>query len=79
MNLVVKTSPWRAQDLATIFAGEEYTMIGNIDLSNLAVNLGAYASTSKARATGRKDPIPLRYAELKLNKKLKVYIWNPSE
>lgn len=79
MNIVIKSSPWVNRDLVNVFGDEQVIMVDDMDISQLAVHLGAYPSTSKARAAGRKGPIPIGYNELKLNKKLKVYIWNPSE
>lgn len=52
MNLVVKASKWREEDLTTLFGDESVEFIDDIDLSKLAVQLGAYKSTSQARKSG---------------------------
>lgn len=79
MNLVVETSKWRPRDLVNLFGDEEVVMVPDMDLSNLAVKIGAYESTSKARKAGRVGPIPKGWTEWKASKKIMVWIWNPSE
>ena len=79
MNLVVETSKWRPRDLVNLFGDEEVIMVPDMDLSNLAVQIGAYDSTSKARKAGRVGPIPSGWTEWKASKKIMVWIWNPSE
>lgn len=79
MNLIVIESKWIPSDLPTLFGDEEVEWISNQDLSNLAVDIGAYKSTSEARRANRFGPIPSGWTEWKANKKTFVFIWNPSE
>lgn len=79
MNLVVKASKWREEDLTTLFGDESVEFIDDIDLSKLAVQLGAYKSTSQARKSGRVGQIPKGWTEWKPNKKMRAWIWNPTE
>lgn len=78
-NLVVSGSPWTLRDLSNLFGGEDFDMIDDIDLSELAVLVGAYTSRSQARKAGRVGSIPKGWTEWKANKKMRFWIWNPSE
>lgn len=79
MNLVVHDSPWTPEDLATLFGDEQVEFIDDMDLSKLAVQCGAYISTSQARKAGRVGKIPGGWTEWKPNKKMRAWLWNPTE
>lgn len=78
-NIVVLSSKWRKSDIDTLFDGEPYTLVQDMDMSALAVKLGAYKSTSQARKACRVGKIPFGWTEWKPNKKMRAWIWNPSE
>lgn len=79
MNVVIKGSPWTERDLKCLFKDELSYVIDADDLSKLAVIVKAYKSTSEARRAGRVGPIPTGFTEWKASKKVRVWIWNPSE
>lgn len=78
-NLIISSSKWRESDISTLFGDEPVEFVDDIDLSRLAVQLGAYKSTTQARKAGRVGPIPMGWTEWKPNKLMRVWIWNPSE
>lgn len=79
MNFIVASSHWRHSDISLLFGDEPVEFIDDIDLSRLAVSIGAYDSSSKARKAGRVGPIPRGWVEWKPNKKMRAWIWNPTE
>jgi hypothetical protein len=82
-NFVVKTSTYTPRDLQVIFAPddntphEEVEIITDPDLESLAVRIGAFKSKSQARQAGRSGRIPTGYTEMWINKRRKIWIWNP--
>ena len=48
MNIIVRSKYVRDTDHLLLFGDEEVIYVGDIDLSNLCVNLGVYKSTSQA-------------------------------
>lgn len=78
-NFIVETSEWMQSDISTLFGSEPVAFISDMDMSKLAVELGAYASTSQARKAGRVGQIPKGWTEWKPNKKMRAWIWNPTE
>lgn len=79
MNIVIKDSKWHSSDLQTLFGDEEVSILEADDISRLAVIIGAYPSTSQARRAGRIGPIPPGWTEMKISKKMHIWIWNPDE
>lgn len=79
MNIVMKASPWTSRDLVNVFHGEEVHYSEATDIASLMVEIGAYASTTKARQAGRKGAIPEGFTIFKASKKLTIWIWNPTE
>ncbi len=79
MNVIIKGSPWTNADLLCLFEDEDTYIVEADDLSRLAVAVNAYKGTSEARRAGRVGPIPTGFTEWKASKKIKVWIWNPSE
>ena len=75
----MKNSPWTERDLINVFHGEEVTFSTATDIANLMVEVGAYPSTSKARQAGRHGAIPDGFTEFKASKKMRIWIWNPTE
>lgn len=78
-NIVIKDSPWLESDIKTIFEDEEVLYAESSELSALMKEAGVYKSTSEARRANRHGEIPLGYTEFKASKKVRLYIWNPSE
>lgn len=79
MNIIISNSKWILSDIETLFGDEKIVFELPMDLSALAVKLGAYSSRSQARKAGRVGPIPEGWTEWKVNKKMRAWIWNPSE
>jgi hypothetical protein len=79
-NVVVKQSPWTERDLELLFGGEEVHFTEADCLSVLMKELGIFKSTSEARRAGRVGPIPEGFTfEFKASKKVRLWIWNPTE
>lgn len=79
MNIIVASSPYTVRDIELLFGDELFMVIEDMDLSRLAVELGAFKSTSEARRANRSGPIPKGWTEWKVSKKQRAWIWNPSE
>lgn len=79
MNIIVNNSPYTIRDIELLFEDEKFMIVEDTDLSRLAVELGAFKSTSAARRAGRSGPIPKGWTEWKVSKKQRAWIWNPSE
>ncbi|CAL9980949.1 hypothetical protein VPHD69_0239 [Vibrio phage D69] len=79
MNIIIHNSKWTESDLKTLFGDEPVGFWDGDELSHLAVELGAYVSTSQARKAGRVGPIPKGWTEWKPNKKMRAWLWNPTE
>lgn len=79
MNIVVKQSDWKEDDMEIVFNGEEFQFTECEDLSTLMKEIGAFPSTSQARKAGRSGEIPKGFTEFKANKKKWIWIWNPSK
>lgn len=84
MNIIIKNSKWQEDDKRIIFSDwfnkdtqEEVSIVDCNKMEDLAFEVGAYQSRSKARQAGRFGNIPAGYNEIWLNKKLKIYLWNP--
>ncbi len=82
MNIVVKDSSWLESDIATLYGDysgniEQVTFVDNMPIPNLLVELGVFASTSKARQAGRTGDIPIGWTEYKASKKRTLWVWNP--
>lgn len=78
-NIVINDSPWLASDIPTLFEDEDVLYVTANELSALMKEIGVYKSTSEARRANRHGDIPLGYTEFKASKKVRLYIWNPSE
>jgi hypothetical protein len=79
-NIVVRRSAWIESDLELLFCDESVHFTDASDLPGLLVELGIYKSKSDARRAGREGPIPLGWThELKVSKKNRIWIWNPTE
>jgi hypothetical protein len=79
VNIVVSHSPWRLQDLVTLFEDEEVVFTDCTNLANLVASLGLFSSISQAKKAGRDKLIPTGFSELRGNKKTPIWIWNPTE
>ena len=79
-NVIVKDSKWIESDFEYIFGNEEVHFTEAKCLSVLMKELGIYASSSKARQAGRVGEIPKGFTEeFKASKKVRLWIWNPTE
>lgn len=79
-NVVVKHSKWQEKDIELLFEDEEVHFTEATCLSVLMKELGIFSSTSEARRAGRVGPIPEGFTfEFKANKKVRLWIWNPTE
>jgi hypothetical protein len=79
-NVVIKSSPWRNSDIPILFEKEDVYYANSNDIASLMKELGIYKSISEARRANRHGEIPLGYShEFKASKKIRLYIWNPSE
>jgi len=79
-NIVVKHSKWQESDIELLFEDEEVHFTDATCLSVLMKELGIFSSTSEARRAGRVGPIPEGFTfEFKASKKVRLWIWNPTE
>lgn len=80
MNIIVKQSEWTDRDVELLFGDEEVHFTEATDLSVLMKELGIFKTTSEARRAGRVGPIPTGFTfEFKASKKVRIWIWNPTE
>lgn len=82
MNIVINQSAWQQTDIATLYGDhqgnvEDVVFVDSMPMPNLLVELGIFASTSKARQAGRIGDIPDGWTEYKASKKRTLWIWNP--
>ena len=79
-NIVISDSPWLDSDIKTIFGDEDVYFAESNELSTLMKELGVYKSASEARRANRHGEIPAGYShDFKASKKIRLYIWNPTE
>lgn len=79
-NIVVKSSPWTEDDIATLFGDEEVHFTEATDLPGLLKEMGIFRSTSQARQAGRTGDIPTGFTDrFKASKKRMLWIWNPTK
>ena len=79
-NIIVKQSKWTDRDIELLFEDEEVHFTDADELSVLMKELGIFKSTSEARRAGRFGPIPEGFTfEFKASKKVRLWIWNPTE
>lgn len=79
-NVIVRSSAWTQRDIEHLFSGEPVHFTDARDFPNLLVEIGVFASTSKARHAGRSGPIPDGWTDnYKASKKRRIWIWNPTE
>jgi len=79
-NVIVKQSAWTESDIELLFEDEDVHFTEATDLSVLMKELGVFKSTSDARRAGRVGPIPPGFTfEFKASKKVRLWIWNPTE
>jgi len=79
MNVVIKSSKTSIEDIRTIFGDEDYVIAESTQLDQLCKELNIFKSTSEARRNGRVGNVQNGYSEIKASKKVKLYIWNPTE
>lgn len=80
-NCIIVKGPWvLPTDAETLFGDASVYYAESTELSRLMVELGVYASTSKARRDNRHGPVPTGFTEIyKANKIRAISIWNPTE
>ena len=78
-NIIVDNGNVLDSDKELIFGDEEVITTEVMSLPNLLHTLGVYKSTSQARKAGRVGDIPTGYTEYKASKKVRLFIWNPTE
>ena len=78
-NIIVDNDNVLDSDKELIFGDEEVITTEVMSLPNLLHTLGVYKSTSQARKAGRVGDIPTGYTEYKASKKVRLFIWNPTE
>ncbi|MBF84539.1 MAG: hypothetical protein CL489_08700 [Acidobacteria bacterium] len=78
-NIIVDNGNVLDSDKELIFGDEEVITTEVMPLPNLLHTLGVYKSTSQARKAGRVGDIPTGYTEYKASKKVRLFIWNPTE
>ena len=79
-NVVVRHSKWQERDIELLFEDEEVHFTDATCLSVLMKEMGIFKSTSSARQAGRFGPIPKGFTfEFKASKKVRLWIWNPTE
>lgn len=79
MNIVIDNGNVLPGDIFTVFGLAEVLVLPPMSLPDLMVKVKAYPSKSKAIQAGRSGEIPQGFTEFKANKKLTIWIWNPSE
>jgi len=79
-NVVITNSAWKKSDIEILFGDEEVHFTECDELSALMRELGVFPSASQARKAGRHGPIPEGWShEFKASKKVRLWIWNPTE
>lgn len=78
-NYIIKNSKWEEKDINVLFGDETVKIIDVDTMQDLCVLLGAYESKSKARQAGREGQIPKGFSEMWLNKRVKIWLWNPDK
>ena len=79
-NIIVKQSKRTDRDIELLFEDEKVHFTDADELSVLMKELGIFKSTSEARRAGRFGPIPEGFTfEFKASKKVRLWIWNPTE
>ena len=85
MNIIVKSSCWKQEDIPLLYGDinsteiEDVIYVEDIPIPNLLVNLGIFKSTSQARRAGRTGNIPKGWTQYKASRKTTLWIWNPTE
>ena len=79
MNILVHGNFWTQRDLDLLFGDEPVIFSAAADLQTMVTELGLFPSKSKAIAANRSGPIPHGWTVMKGNKKVTLWIWNPSE
>lgn len=79
MNIVMQNSFWTQRDLNLLFGDEPVIFSIAKDLQTLVTELELFPSKNKAIAANRIGSIPLGWTVMKGNKKVTLWIWNPSE
>lgn len=78
-NIIVDNGNVLESDVPILYKDEEVLWVEPKPLPNLLAELGVYKSTSQARKANRVGEIPDGYTEYKASKKVKLFIWNPTE
>jgi len=79
-NVVVSNGNCQERDIELLFGDEDVHFTEATCLSVLMKELGVFSSTSEARRAGRFGPIPDGFTfEFKASKKVRLWIWNPTE
>lgn len=84
-NIIVKNSKWNEEDFKLFFAPDEPIDLKQIHftkqdtIEGLAYEIGAYKSKGEARRAGRFGKIKVGWSNFWINKKHKVWIWNPDK
>lgn len=80
MNVVIENSAWTERDLELLFGDEEVVFAKSDEMGALMRELGIFESASAARRAGRDGPVPAGWTHnFKASKKVRIWIWNPTE
>jgi hypothetical protein len=79
MNIVVQNSSWTQRDIDLLFGDEPVIFTVAKDLQTLVTDLNLFPSKTKAVAANRVGDIPHGWNVIKGNKKVTLWIWNPTE
>ena len=81
INVVIEDSPWVQRDLEIIFdEGDAIVFVNSsVPIERFLADFNVYKSSSEARRAGKQGLFPKGYTEMKASKKVRLFIWNPSE
>lgn len=85
MNVIIKDSAWIPEDIPVLFGDrngnvEDVVFAESTELPQLLRELGVFKSASEARRAGRTGPVPPGWTDqFKASKKVRLWIWNPTE
>lgn len=79
INVIIQNGNVQTRDREILFQDEPVVVLEPQSLSNMLVALGVFKSNTQARQAGRIGDIPPGYSEFKGNKKVFLFVWNPTE